>query len=58
MRNNLHVIIGAVIVVYTLTLVAAWSGLDLPSVKEIALLVLGGLLAIMRPPSQGGGASN
>ena len=51
MTRNLHVIIGAVIAVYAMTLVAAWSGLHLPSVKEIALLVLGGLLAIMRPQS-------
>jgi hypothetical protein len=56
-RTNLYVIIAALIVVYGMTLGAAFVMPDgLASIKEIALLVLGGLLAIMRPPSQQVGA--
>ena len=52
-RTNLYVIIGALIVVYAMTLGAAYVMPEgIASIKEVALLVLGGLLAIMRPPSQ------
>ncbi len=51
--SNLHIIIVAIIVVYAMTLGAVYT---LPSVadtiEKLANLVLGGLLAIMRPPSQ------
>jgi len=50
--TNLHLIIASIIVVYAMTLVAVYT---LPSVadtiEKLANLVLGGLLAIMRPSS-------
>ena len=53
-KTNLYVIIAALIVVYAMTLGAAYIMPEgIASIKEVALLVLGGLLAIMRPPSQG-----
>jgi len=51
--SNLHTIIMAIIVVYAGTLVAIKIAPEAaPSIKELASLVLGGFLAIMRPPSQ------
>jgi hypothetical protein len=51
--SNLHTIILAIIVVYAGTLVAIKLSPDAAaSIKELASLVLGGFLAIMRPPSQ------
>ncbi len=51
--SNLHTIIAAIIVVYAGTLVALKLSPDAAaSIKELASLVLGGFLAIMRPPSQ------
>jgi hypothetical protein len=51
--SNLHTIIAAIIVIYAMTLVTVWC---LPSladtIEKLANLVIGGLLAIMRPPSQ------
>jgi hypothetical protein len=51
--SNLHTIIAAIIVIYAMTLVTVWL---LPSladtIEKLANLVIGGLLAIMRPPSQ------
>lgn len=51
--TNLHIIIAAIIVVYAMTLASVWA---LPTaadtIEKLANLVLGGLLAIMRPPSQ------
>lgn len=51
--TNLHLIIAAIIMVYAMTLGSAWA---LPgsvdTIEKLANLVLGGLLAIMRPPSQ------
>lgn len=51
--TNLHLIIAAIIVVYAMTLASVWA---LPpaadTIEKLANLVLGGLLAIMRPPSQ------
>lgn len=52
-RQNLYVVIGALIVVYAMTLAAAWAmPQGIGALKELATLVMGGLLAIMRPPSQ------
>ena len=54
-RHNLYTIIGALLIVYAMTLAAAWfmpQGMN--AVKELATLVMGGLLAIMRPPSHQG----
>ncbi len=52
-RSNLYVIIAALVGVYVITLVAAYflpQGIG--ALKELATMVMGGLLAIMRPPSQ------
>lgn len=52
-RNNLYVIIAALVVVYVITLVAAYyMPQGIGTLKELATLVMGGLLAIMRPTSQ------
>lgn len=51
-RHNLYVIITALIIVYAMTLAAAWlMPQGIAALKELATLVMGGLLAIMRPPS-------
>lgn len=51
--SNLHTIIAAIIIVYAGTLVALKLSPEASaSIKELASLVLGGFLAIMRPPSQ------
>ena len=51
--SNLHTSIAAIIIVYAGTLVAInLAPAVAPSIKELASLVLGGFLAIMRPPSQ------
>lgn len=51
--TNLHTIIAAIILVYGVTLIALKLSPDAAaSIKELASLVLGGFLAIMRPPSQ------
>lgn len=51
--SNLHTIIAAIIVIYAMTLatVSALPGLA-DTIEKLANLVIGGLLAIMRPPSQ------
>lgn len=52
-RANLYFIIAALIVVYAMTLVAAYIiPAAVMTLKELAALVMGGLLAIMRPSSQ------
>lgn len=52
-RQNLYVIIGALISVYAMTLAAAYfMPQGIGALKELATLVMGGLLAIMRPPAQ------
>ncbi len=53
MTRNLYIIIGALIVAYVLTLAAIYiapSATD--AIEKLGNLVIGGLLAIMRPPSQ------
>lgn len=51
--SNLRFIIIALIVTYTLSLAATWFMPDLAdTIEKLANLVLGGLLAIMRPQSQ------
>lgn len=51
--SNLHTIIAAIIVVYAMTLFVTWLVPDAKdAIEKLANLVLGGLLAIMRPPSQ------
>lgn len=52
-KTNLYVIIGALVLVYAMTLAAAYfMPQGLASIRDVATLVIGGLLAIMRPPSQ------
>ena len=52
-RLNLYVVIAALVITYVLTLVAVhFEPGAKDTVEKLANLVLGGLLAIMRPPSQ------
>jgi hypothetical protein len=51
--SNLRFIIFSLIATYAMSLFAAWFMPALAdTVEKLALLVLGGLLAIMRPQSQ------
>lgn len=51
-RTNLYVIIAALIVVYAMTLFTAWVTPSLAdTIEKLGNLVIGGLLAIMRPSS-------
>jgi hypothetical protein len=51
--SNLHTIIAAIIVIYAMTLATVWALPGLAdTIEKLANLVIGGLLAIMRPPSQ------
>lgn len=51
--SNLRFIILSLIATYAMSLGAAWAMPDAAdTVEKLALLVLGGLLAIMRPQSQ------
>jgi hypothetical protein len=53
MKTNLHIIIAALVLVYVLSLLAIWVAPEATdAIEKLANLVLGGLLAIMRPPSQ------
>lgn len=50
--TNLHIIIAAIIAVYAMTLVTVCLLPDAKdTIEKLALLVLGGLLAIIRPSS-------
>lgn len=52
-RVNLYVVIAALVATYLLTLAAIHFAPDArDAIEKLANLVLGGLLAIMRPPSQ------
>lgn len=51
--SNLHTIIAAIIVIYAMTLATVWYVPALAdTIEKLANLVIGGLLAIMRPPSR------
>lgn len=51
--SNLRFIILSLMATYAMSLAAAWAMPDhADTVEKLALLVLGGLLAIMRPQSQ------
>jgi hypothetical protein len=51
--SNLRFIILSLMATYAMSLAAAWMMPDhADTVEKLALLVLGGLLAIMRPQSQ------
>jgi len=50
--SNLHTIIVAIIAVYAMTLVTVYALPDTrDTIEKLANLVIGGLLAIMRPAS-------
>lgn len=50
--TNLHTIIAAIILVYAMTLITVWGVPSLAdTIEKLANLVIGGLLAIMRPTS-------
>jgi hypothetical protein len=52
-RSNLHTIIGSLVLVYVLTLIAIHFAPEAKdAIEKLANLVLGGLLAIMRPSTQ------
>jgi len=51
--SNLHTIIAAIIIVYAMTLATVYALPDAKdTIEKLANLLIGGLLAIMRPPSQ------
>lgn len=52
-RNNLHTVIAALLVAFVVSLAAIhFEPAAKDTIEKLANLVLGGLLAIMRPPSQ------
>lgn len=52
-RHNLYIIIGALLVAFVVSLAAIhFEPAAKDTIEKLANLVLGGLLAIMRPPSQ------
>jgi hypothetical protein len=55
-RYNLHLVIAALLIAYAMTLGAVHMRPDIAdTIEKLGNLVIGGLLAIMRPPSQQNG---
>jgi hypothetical protein len=55
-RQSLYTVIAALLLAYAMTLGAVWCRPDIAdTIEKLGNLVIGGLLAIMRPSSQQGG---